>query len=198
MFILNVAAGTMKPILGNIDEPCFIVNLDKMYYQAVQVGSIEYEMRQIKVNPARLPSNQEVFVNADVFEFLGRFAEEFVHITVYRFLEHVPFDQVLFFIYQLSGVIKKGGLVDVIVPNYHTLAKLLLEEDVNSPQFEADNIILTTEIVNEPSCPHASLWTPDRATKFFELEKRFKIGQMVPEYEFDGRAIYMRFLAERI
>ena len=64
--------------------------------------------------------------------------------------------------------------------------------------FQAHNILLTTELLNEPSCPHASIWTPERARYFFELEGRFNVTYMVNNFLFDGRQIYMRFMAERI
>ena len=78
---------------------------------------------------------------------------------------------------------------------------MILDEDPLDPaggNFEAHNITLTTELLNEPSCPHASIWTPDRAYYFFGLEGRFEISVYHTNYEFDGRDIYLRFLARRI
>lgn len=195
MKILNVAAGKIKPILRDVVEPYFLLNLDTSYFSADGAATIE---RNADAWDEYENDTFECFCDTDAFTFMERTRLLFNVVTVYRFLEHVPFDRLLYFIYLLSTVTKKGGVVDIIVPNYEILARLLLEEDVNSPQFEADNIVLTTEIVNEPGCPHASIWTPARAFKFFEMEKRFSIDQMIPEFEFDGRAIYMRFKAKRI
>jgi hypothetical protein len=75
---------------------------------------------------------------------------------------------------------------------------MLLEESTKSPNFEGENILLTTELLNEPSCPHASIWTPERAEYFWQLEKRFVVYDMFDKYEFDGRDIYMRFLLKRV
>jgi len=123
--------------------------------------------------------------------------------VLYRFLEHVSFTQVEYFIYLISTILKPGGIVDVIVPNYTTLAEMILNEEgifEGDPAINltAHNIILTTELLNEPSCPHASIWTPARMTYFWELEKRFKISSQEPVFEFDGRDIYMRSTMERI
>jgi len=140
----------------------------------------------------------EYYCKEDAFEFMERTSLIFDRLCAYRFLEHVPMDRVLYFIYLLSTVVKKGGLVDIIVPNYMTLADMILNENVNDSEFEAHNIILTTELVNEPGCPHASIWTKDRAIKFFQLEGRFNVKEIDENFVFDGRDIYLRILAERI
>jgi hypothetical protein len=53
-------------------------------------------------------------------------------------------------------------------------------------------------MLNEPSCPHASIWTPQRITRFWELEGRFKTKELLPTIKFDGRDIYLRARVERI
>jgi len=93
---------------------------------------------------------------------------------------------------------KIGAKMDVIVPNYRTLAGRLFDEDVSSPNFEAEDIITTFELLNEPYCPHSSIWTMNRVKHFLELEGRFKVTNMDPKFNFDGRDIYLRFQAERI
>jgi hypothetical protein len=98
----------------------------------------------------------------------------------------------------MSTALKIGGEIDIIVPNYRTLAKMLLNENVNGANFLKHNITLTYELLNEPSCPHASIWTKERANFFFTYEERFKITNFDPNYEFDGRDIYLRFIAKRI
>jgi hypothetical protein len=118
-------------------------------------------------------------------------------VVIYRFLEHVSFTQVNYFLYLVSTVLKKDGLVDIIVPNYVLLAQKILNEKIDE-NFESHNILLTTELLNEPSCPHASIWTPDRVRYFVELEGRFKVETLSAAYSFDGRDIYIRFLARRI
>jgi hypothetical protein len=141
-------------------------------------------------------------MKSDVNEFMERTRLKFNRVCIYRFLEHVSFTDVLYFIYLVSTVTEKGALVDVIVPDYTILAELLLAEDNyrdnDDFDFEAHNIILTTEMLNEPSCPHASIWTESRARYFWTLEKRFRIVNVVRGFKFDGREIYLRFVAERL
>lgn len=201
MLILNVAAGKLKPILeGNTKGPHVLVNLDTSYYAHNTPEEIENLVSAWWTNARK--DNVEYYCKEDAFQFMERTSLVFDRICLYRFLEHVSFDQVLYFIYLLSTVTRKGQIVDVIVPNYNILAKMLLAESPidEIENFEAHNILLTTEMLNEPGCPHASIWTPERAIYFWELEKRFVIenGHLDSKYEFDGRDIYLRFKATRI
>jgi len=197
MLILNLGAGKIDPILTKEEVTSFIttINLDTNYLSAATASEIE-DYIENKM-PVSFNSNEKLYCNCNAFEFMEKFRPQVDRICAYRFLEHISFTQVLYFIYLVSTCIKKGGIVDIIVPNYEILAKMILDEVIDQ-NFEANNILLTTELLNEPSCPHASIWTPQRAKHFWELEKRFKIIQEYPRYEFDGRNIYLRFLAKRV
>jgi len=196
--ILNIAAGKFQPIglLLEMDEPHFLVNLDTMYYQFDEEKDIEASF------DLWTETTDKVFhCKEDAFQFMERTRIMFDKICIYRFLEHVSFTQVQYFIYLLSTVTNPGALIDIIVPNYNNLATMILQEDPLDPaggNFEAHNIELTTELLNEPSCPHASIWTPSRARYFMELEGRFRVEDVNERFEFDGRDIYLRFWAERI
>lgn len=197
MLILNVAGGKLKPLLHDKEEgPHMLVNLDTSYYRFLEPEIIEESVDLAFKNG--LGADVEYFCNEDAFTFMERTSLIFDRVCVYRFLEHIPMDRVLYFIYLLSTVVKKNGIIDVIVPNYMTLADMILNENVNDPEFERDNILVTTELLNEPGCPHASIWTKDRAEKFFHLEGRFKVREVNEHFVFDGRDIYLRFKAEKI
>lgn len=198
MLILNLGAGKIKPILEKemLQQFITVVNLDTNYFSSADAREVEDFIENQSLNSTEM--YEDLYCSSDAIEFMEKFRPQFDRICMYRFLEHISFTQLLYFIYLVSTCIKKDGIVDVIVPNYEVLAKMLLEESVHSPDFEKHNILLTTELLNEPSCPHASIWTVDRAKYFWEFENRFKIIDGWPQYEFDGRNIYMRFLAKRI
>ena len=207
--ILNIAGGKIKPFewdgadtIELYKDTKLIVNLDKMYYNPTSITEIINTHSLIYYrNISFIDSSKCIEYNSDmdVYEFLERYHIPFDGIAIYRFLEHVPKVQVLYFIYLLSTSVKIGGYVDVIVPDYKKLAKRILEEDVFSNNFEAEDIITTFELLNEPTCsPHASIWTFDRVKYFFELEGRFEIKIIKENYDFDGRDIYLRFLAQRV
>lgn len=195
--ILNVAAGKILPLnyFKFCEEgPVFLINNDMMYYDATEPEYIEEAYENGKNDFSEI-----FYCKRDIFEFLERTKINFDLITIYRFLEHVPFDRIEYFIYLLSTVTKLGSIIDVIVPDYEILAKMLLKEKINK-DFHANDIILTTEILNQPPDPHASIWTEKRAKYFFELEKRFIVNKenIQKNFYFDRRDIYLRFLAERV
>ena len=201
--VLNIAAGKIIPIgfSDSVNEPYFmkhcIVQLDPMYYSNCTPEFIEEShTKWLKDN-----IKMGFLCPIDAYEFMERTFIHFNHVAIYRFLEHVSFTKVPYFIYLVSTLLEKGEIVDVIVPNYETLANMIIKEDLFDPaggNFESHNILLTTELLNEPSCPHASIWTPDRIQYFWELEGRFKIIDIDDAYEFDGRDIYIRAIMERL
>lgn len=202
MKILNIAAGKM-PYLDDVVKhmnlfPLFVVNLDTMYYYHTPPDVLEQQAHHW--DHLIDQDNKICYCQEDAFKFMERTQITFDVITMYRFLEHVSFTQVLYFIYLVSTCIHPGGVVDIIVPNYHTLAEMLLEDNVEDPEFEERNILLTTELLNEPSCPHASIWTPQRARYFWEFEGRFTVDEKTidPHFVYDGRNIYIRFQAKRV
>lgn len=192
--ILNIAGGKIPPL--DIEKPYFIVNVDTMYYRNEEPAWVEEEWSAWRRTDAK--TTQIMNVKSDVFEFMERTYMTFDRVCIYRFLEHVSFTNIMYFIYLVSSVTEKNDKVDVIVPNYITLAQRILDEDPRSPIFEEENILTTTELLNEPSCPHASIWTPDRAYHFWEMEGRFKVENVIPNFKFDGRDIYLRFQARRL
>lgn len=196
--ILNIAGGKIAPLDLHHDKNYFVVNIDTMYYQHSDPGDVEQEIIDWRGYESRQHN-----INEDAFIYMERTALTFDRVCAYRFLEHVPMDKVLYFIYLLSTVTKSGAQIDIIVPNYAILAQMILAEancvaDTFNEKFEAHNIELTTELLNEPSCPHASIWTDIRADYFFTLEGRFKIIDVCNHFDFDGRNIYLRFWAERL
>lgn len=199
--ILNIAAGKMVPIgfSDSLNYPYFmkhfIVQLDPMYYSDIPAEFIESSHTKWVNDNTKMA----FLCPIDAYEFMERIFLNFNHVSIYRFLEHVSFTKVPYFIYLVSTLLEKGGIVDVIVPNYETLANMIIKEDFpGDKDFEAHNIFLTTELLNEPSCPHASIWTPDRMKYFWELEDRFKLIDINNNFDFDGRDIYIRAIMERI
>lgn len=201
MRILNIAAGKFKPLSLTRIMPTYTVNVDTSYFTKTTPEIIEPKIEIWESDRDRI--TEEVYLNMDVFEFMERTRLLFDRVVIYRFLEHVSFTQVEYFIYLVSTVLKSGGHVDVIVPDYTILSQMILNEegifkgdpDINLP---AHNTLLTTELLNEPSCPHASIWSHYRMKYFWELEKRFKIMSQDIGFKFDGRSIYLRSLMERL
>lgn len=202
MLILNVAAGKFSPILSIADklDLNFILNVDTSYFSDISASGVEDKIKTWGSNKNIV--GEACNLNINIFEFLERTTIKFDRVIIYRFLEHVSFTQVEYFIYLISTVMNKKAMVDVIVPNYKILSQMLLDEDIKRNfsefDFQSHNILLTTELLNEPSCPHASVWTPERMKRFWELENRFKVVNTTSPFNFDGRDIYLRSIIERV
>lgn len=202
--ILNIAAGKGFPI----DMPSndyFLVNLDTMYHHADGIDKVEdHNSRLVEADNGdeaiqKLVNSRYMFrANMDAFSFMEQISFQFDEITCYRFLEHVEKDKVLYFLYLISSCLKVGGKLDIVVPDYDNLCQRVLNEEPGTEDWEAHDILVTTEIVNHPSDPHASIWTQKRLRYFLMLEGRFKVSDLIPYYRFDGRDIYLRCQAERI
>lgn len=196
--ILNIAAGNL-PVLNDLDkkfDKYFMISNDISYFNGSEPEDIEDEnFKWVEEKDY----NIHMVCTMDIFEFLSRTLISFDRICVYRFLEHVKRVDVLYFIYLLSRVTRKDAIVDVIVPNYKTLAQRILDEDTSHRDFEKEDILTTTEVLNEKEDPHCSIWTKHRVERFFTLEDRFAIIDDIKEsFEYDGRDIYIRALLRRI
>jgi len=199
MLILNVAAGKQQPL--EIEEapichniPKLILNIDKMYRNFTSPFEIEKNIDSWIKDGTQ---TERLYLPYDIGQFLECSRHKFDRVAIYRYLEHVPFVQVPYFIYLISTITMKDSFVDVIVPDYKKLAKMIFDDDPDSKDFIANNILLTTELLNEPNCPHASIWTGARLHYYWTLEKRFLAVSIKP-FEYDGRDIYLRAILKRI
>jgi hypothetical protein len=206
MKILNLGSGSgrIKPLV--IEEKkldhYFLLHVDRM-----EVDGFKSDFPKL-VEMMDNFSKQPSMVGKQIYEYMlpcytwEKFSDvwpiKFDYVSLYRILEHVSMRDVLYFLYCVANLTEIGGEIDIIVPNMKVLSKLLLQEDVTTKSFEATNILLTTEILNEPYDPHASLWTPDRIRYFTQLENRFEVINIIDEFEFDGRSIYLRATLKRI
>jgi len=199
--ILNVGAGKLLPIDIEKFHPCpFLINLDKNYITSIDIGELEKlhdwynrDNGAVKIGPSKTYRCKH-----DIFNFLETYYNKFDLVCVYRFLEHVGFTQVPYFIYLLSQIVEKDGLIDVIVPDYTKLAEMILNENVYNVDFEYENILLTTELLNEPYDPHASIWTFQRLSYYFGLENRFDLEKVFHNFVFENRDIYIRAIFRRV
>jgi hypothetical protein len=196
MNFLNIGGGKLNPPLNEylniFNNSYFLVNIDKNYYGAT---SPEY----IESNCADVGYNKIYYCNCDIFEFLEKTRIKFGVIFIHRFFEHVTRNKLLYFIYLLSTVTDKGSIIDLISPNYQLLAEMLLEEKpLKDQDFGKNDIILSTEIFNEPEDPHNNITTPDRIKLLFEYEDRFQIDKIINPFVFDKRDIYFKSIIRRI
>jgi len=194
-YILNIGSGKEMPSLEQYiedNEPYFLINLDKSYFSGFTPEDIETFYFNFE-------ENQLVYdCNYNIFEFMERTRIKFNIIFIHRLLEHIIREKLLYFIYLLSTITTKGSIIDIISPDYKILAEMIINENVNDPGFDKKDIILSTELFNEPSDPHNNITTSERVKRIFEYEKRFKVLKDISKKEFDGRNIYFQSIIQRI
>ena len=203
---LHLGAGKINPIEKSNSRIMYShhIFVDTAYTDGISLDELQRSLTDMENSNDSsfkyLPP--KVFVNCDIFEFLEKFRYDVDYISMARFIEHVQRDKLDYFIYVLSTITKKGTVVEVIVPNYETLARMILDEDIfmheETLYFDPYDIIVTTELLNEQPSPHLSIWTPFRAKYYFEKEGRFKVDGIIDKFEFDGRDVYMYFNATRV
>lgn len=190
--ILNLAGGKIPPLTDILTNFSNVINLDISYEDYYTFIEIE------KLHQRNTFGDGKVYyLKHDAFDFLERTLINFDAICVYRFLEHVSKNNIQYFIYLLSNCTKVGGFVDIIVPDAKILAKMLLEENVDNPRWESDDLLITYELVADQPSPHLSIWTKDRLIKLFEREGNFSTISVEENFTFDGRNIYIRYKAVR-
>jgi hypothetical protein len=192
--VLNAAGGKIKSIDVDKYNPTYnLLNVDLGYYSKYKIDEVEDFIVNDKSN-----KNNNIFINSDIFEFLEKTILKFNIITVYRFLEHVSKSNIQYFLYLLATSLKLNGEIDIIVPDSHKLAKMLIDEDINDPSWHSLDLLLTYELLADQPSPHLSLWSEDRLKYFIEAENYFKIISIEKDFNFDGRDIYLRAKARRI
>jgi len=202
--ILNIGAGKSLPLNmtkpENKDTSYFLVNLDPCYNKDIVISIPELYYKYVSFIQGEGKYNEVYFSNLGWKDFATQFVGQFDRVIIYRFLEHVPMVEVPYFIYILSTFLpddQEEKVVEGIVPDYQKLCKMVLNENpLLFKSFEKHNILVTTEILNEPYDPHASIWTRDRLKYFFELEGRFDLVQTIPDFKYDHRNIYIWFEAK--
>ena len=206
MSILNLGSGNKG--LVPYDFPTgFIVNVDLNFLNSSSISGI-YKYQQEFNNDDDIECVNYYF-RGEALHFLDEYPGTFNYVASYRFFEHIGKFDLLYFLYQVANIMNKDAELDIIVPNYITLANRILNEEkilrdipITEPprlpaNWENQDIITTTEVVNTPDMPHASIWTPQRAKYYLELEERFEVISIDEEFDFDGRNVYMRIKAKR-
>ncbi|MCK5016090.1 MAG: hypothetical protein KAS32_03380 [Candidatus Peribacteraceae bacterium] len=202
--MLNLGAGKLvkadlEALGWKFDKWDTLVQLDTLFKNIPDVAvDLSGAVHAMEHNPSIGTSLNTIRCYEDAFHFLENCPVKFDGIFSARFFEHIGWSSLMYFIYLVADSMKQGALLDIIVPNYKTLATRILNEKVDAPDFEKENIITTTELLNEPSMPHSSIWTPERAKYYLEYEGRFEVEKIDSTFSFEGRDVYMRVAARRV
>ena len=195
-WILNIGSGKIKVPIEDyvpLNRTYSLVNIDNNYFNSDNPDEIEKYYQSLSRDKLKFNCRY------DIFEFMERTIMKFDYIFIYRFVEHISRDKLLYFIYLLSTITEKDATIDLISPNYQLLAEMILEEKpLKDPDFDKNDIIISTELFNEINDPHLNVTTPDRIKRLFEYEGRFVVIDYVQTKCFDGRDIYFRSIIRRV
>jgi len=172
---------------------CIDKNIDKNEQELLEKNNMSFNLHFYKGNFI------EVIHSANFYKF----KEQCDLAIAYRVMEHIPRKEIDFALYSIWKTLKPEGILDIIVPNFINLAKFILQEDeiFSNNKFSEIvkyDILVSTEIYNEPSDPHQSIWTPTRAKIYIETEGLFKIHSIKEKYVIDNRDIYMRVISRKV
>lgn len=154
--------------------------VDRCYEVSANIKSIEKEIHsRIGLNCS---NGIFIFCNEDIFSFMEKMSFKVDEIIANRILEHIPTKDLLYFLFLLHSSIKPEGKFSFIVPNHLYYAKEIIyldivinRDDIRAKEVYNKLLNITTEFCNEPSDPHMSIWTPEFAKFYLELEGYWKI-----------------------
>lgn len=140
-------------------------------------------------------------IGANIFDFLQNYKRNDVQ-TIYsdRTFEHIPYDKLHFLFYLLKEVCRPDAKMIFTVPNFKTVfddISRYQHKITQGGQITKDLIDFHTEVFNEKYDPHLSIWTPDLAYYYVELENYWKINSIEDNYKIDNRDWYMKITATR-
>ena len=99
MFLSLYQINKILPKINDDQFPYFLLNLDLTYFTNNTIECVRTDHLKFNEEYKFNKSNVIKYVNYDVYQFLERYDIPFDLITIYRFLEHVPKSNVLYFIY---------------------------------------------------------------------------------------------------
>jgi hypothetical protein len=125
------------------------------------------------------------FVNKDVIDGLNYFYSlpqqtKFDAVIACRVFEHFTPHDILYLLYLLKDLTKSYGNLVIIVPDFDVIIKEVQNFSVEKSfsEMELSLIRIITEIFNEPSDPHRSIWNRSFASYYLTLEKYWDIEKM--------------------
>lgn len=141
-----------------------------------------------------------VLSSLDVVKFLETYSNELADkIIANRILEHFDYKQVPYILYLMSNIIKKGGQLEIVVPDHIKVLEELkdLDHEKQTPlSFNRKMIDVHTELFNETHDPHQSVWSPSLAQYYLELEGYWDSIE-VDNVTVDNRDWYLKITATR-
>jgi hypothetical protein len=148
-----------------------------------------------KQHPDGYENSLQIKNCVDILDLLEKAQDEsFDHIIGCRYFEHIPWNQLGYYLYQMYRCLEVDGLLKFVVPDFTRISKALSELN---EEFEYQKwVTLNSEYFNEKSDPHSCLWTEEIAKPLLEGEGYFK-DTTVENITIDGRHWYIEITAKK-
>lgn len=145
-----------------------------------------------------LETDESILVKNDIFNYLEQYSDEDItHIYSQRVFEHIKTEDISYLLYLLYECSVADAKLEIIVPNFQYVFQDALSLDADkmtAKEFNRKLIECTTELFNEPTDPHRSIWTTALAKYYIELEGYWKIDD-ITHIKIDQRSWYMKITA---
>jgi len=197
--LLNLGSGKVG-IDDFSDDYSLVVHLDAGY-PGGEEGDIG-DLFQLHGRYLRdeISYHQEVFVTADIFDFMYAYPYKFHHINADRIFEHMFYDsgQIGQLLDACNQITHDDGTMTIIVPDAEKLSKLVLNIESgmycqNAIDMNSKVLLVNSEFQNTRSDPHGSTWTPIMAHHYIDSEGgTWHIDAIERDVSLKGRDIYMK------
>lgn len=185
------------PSLNSVDMNYHTVEHVDLSFDHSCDEKLKYLMNNKQEKVSRL---RNTFKKYDVFEFLQNYKKRDVDfISASRFFEHIKYDRIGELLYLLYGISRPSAQLSIIVPDYNKVFETLsnLDLESNPIPFQEKLIQIHTEVFNEISDPHRSIWNEQLAYYYITMEHYWDIKNIDP-ISLDGRDWYLQIDCERI
>jgi len=145
-----------------------------------------------KTEPGESNQLSSISKNLDkgIIEFMeGIRDESFSNIISMRYFEHIPWEQLGYYLYQMYRVVRNNGTMLFIVPNFTLVTKAAKEIETKWDYEKWQTI--NSEVFNCKQDSHSCWWTPKIAKPLLENEGYWKVTNVIPQVCVDGRNWYM-------
>jgi len=200
---LEIGAGKLRASLVRGTNGAFVVCVDKSYTKesCSHISDIERFHNQYILNPSGdLDADRILYNNLDIFAFLDAYKYRFHQIHAFRIFEHMFYDsgEIGRLLAALWSVAANGCDLTIVVPNALSIYDKILEFE-NKKTFKLSEcerlkLLINTELQNTRTDPHGSTWTCRLARSYIEAEGTWIVDSIDPDFELEGRDIYMKIV----
>lgn len=126
------------------------------------------------------------------------FDDPYDEVYATRVFEHFCYKEIPYLLYCTYSVMKVGGKITIIVPDFDHVANTVmrLSRYDTALQFHRVLVFAHTELFNEPSDPHRSIWNRTLAKYYMELEDFWEDINMENQ-KIENRSWYLRITAKK-